>query len=57
MERLHDERTREATSAWTASVKVEAPGLRASRREGEVWYHVTGSETLKRSQKRQLGKV
>lgn len=57
MERLQGERTGETTEERTASAKVEAAGLKRSRREGEVWYHVTGSETLERSQKRLLVKL
>jgi hypothetical protein len=57
VERLQGERTGETTEERTASAKVEAAGLKRSRREGEVWYHVTGSETLERSQKRLLVKL
>ena len=42
------ERPWKANGTGTASVAVEAPGLRRSWREVVTWHHVAGSESLKR---------
>lgn len=46
-----------AIGKGVASVAVEAAGSKRSWREVEAWYHVSGSESLKRGPERLLVKV